>query len=73
VLARLPLLARFTFDAACATQEDAEARADGAHVDPLRHMRAVGAKVGLALGVGDRLLQTAADAVGDFAHVLVLA
>ena len=42
----------------------AEARADGAHVDPLRDMHAVGAKVGLALGVGDRLLQTAADAVG---------
>jgi len=36
-------------------------------------VHAVGPKIGLALGIGDRLLQAAADAVGDFAHVLVLA
>jgi hypothetical protein len=44
-----------------------------ASVDPLSHVRAVGPKVGLALGIGDRLLQAAAYAVGDFAHVFVLA
>jgi hypothetical protein len=33
----------------------------------------IGTRGRLEYGVGDRLLQAVADAVGDFAHVLVLA
>jgi len=39
----------------------------------LRHVHAVSPKIGLVLDIGDRLFEAAVDAVGDFAHVLVLA
>lgn len=36
-------------------------------------MHAVGPQVGLALGLGDRLLQPAPDTVRDLAHLVLLA
>jgi hypothetical protein len=46
----------------------AELRPDRAHVDLGRDVHAVAVRVGLAPGVGHRLLQAAADAVGDLGH-----
>src|SRR5690606_18906646 len=50
----------------------AQTRSDRLHVDPLGHMDAISALVGLALGIGQGFLEASLDAVGNLAHRLLL-